>query len=68
MLTDVNVSLHHNEVLCLIGHNGAGKSTLITSLFGLMRPAAGDIVIGGQEEAGVTPRQMSAAGVAHTSS
>jgi len=56
VLTDVSIALHHNEVLCLIGHNGAGKSTLIKALFGLLVPNSGQITI--------TPRHMSAAGIA----
>lgn len=64
VLADVSIGLRHNEVLCLIGHNGAGKSTLIKALFGLLAPSSGQILIEGQSQTAVTPRQMSAAGVA----
>lgn len=64
VLTDVSIALHHDEVLCLIGHNGAGKSTLIKALFGLLVPNSGQITINGHGQNSVTPRHMSAAGIA----
>ena len=64
VLSDISLELRHNEVLCLIGHNGAGKSTLIKSLFGLMRPLSGEILLEGSAPGPLSPRMMNAAGVA----
>lgn len=64
VLTDFNVSLGYNEVLCLIGHNGAGKSTLLKTLFGLISMEEGSISLEGQTIRKPTPKSMNAAGIA----
>lgn len=62
VLERVNLRLQPGEVLCLIGHNGAGKSTLLKTLFGLMPPLAGQVLLDGQPVQ-AEPRRLSAAGV-----
>ncbi len=47
-LEGVSFRLERGERLLLVGPNGAGKSTLVRVLAGLMRPAAGEALIGGQ--------------------
>ena len=64
VLEDISISLGAGEALCLIGHNGAGKSTLLRVLFGLHRPAAGQIRVFGQELREHVPAALGAAGVA----
>ncbi len=64
VLDHFNVSLAHNEVLCLIGHNGAGKSTLLKALFGLTPLAEGTILLDGKTVNAPDPRSMNAAGIA----
>lgn len=64
VLDHFNVSLAHNEVLCLIGHNGAGKSTLLKSLFGLVPLEEGTILLDGKQVNKPDPRAMNAAGIA----
>ena len=64
VLMDVSIQLRHNEVLCLIGHNGAGKSTLMRTLFGLVRPRAGRILVDGEVMATHVPRTLAQRGIA----
>lgn len=64
VLMDVTIELKDNEVLCLIGHNGAGKSTLMRTLFGLVRPQAGRILVDGEVLATHVPRTLAQRGIA----
>ncbi len=64
VLDHFNISLAHNEVLCLIGHNGAGKSTLLKALFGLTPLTDGTIFLDGKAVDAPDPRTMNAAGIA----
>jgi ABC-type sugar transport system ATPase subunit len=47
-LRGVDLALHHNEVLGLVGDNAAGKSTLMKVLSGAYIPDAGEIFIEGK--------------------
>ena len=47
----VSFSLAAGEALAITGRNGAGKSSLLRTVVGLIRPAAGEIVLkGGDDE------------------
>lgn len=48
-LNDTSLSVHHNEVVGLLGDNGAGKSTLIKILSGALTATSGDIFIKGKK-------------------
>ncbi len=64
VLMGVTIELRDNEVLCLIGHNGAGKSTLMRTLFGLVRPQAGRILVDGEVLGTHAPRTLAERGIA----
>ena len=46
-LDHVDITLHKNEILGLIGHNGAGKTTLFDVLCGFLRADRGHVLLGG---------------------
>ena len=48
-LRGVDLVLHHNEVLGLVGDNAAGKSTLMKVLSGAYIPDEGEILIEGEK-------------------
>jgi simple sugar transport system ATP-binding protein len=47
-LDNVNLDVESGEVHCLLGENGAGKSTLCNLIFGVHKPDAGSISLGGE--------------------
>ncbi len=49
ILKDINLSIHPNEMIVLVGENGAGKTTLAKLLCRLYDPSQGAIVWNGQD-------------------
>jgi ABC-type branched-subunit amino acid transport system ATPase component len=49
----------------VIGPNGAGKSTLLKTVFGLLGPHRGGIVLDGQAIAGLAPHEIKRLGVSY---
>ena len=47
-LSDINLEIHNNERIGLLGHNGAGKSTLLRVLGGVYYPSSGEAIIHGK--------------------
>ena len=44
----VSLALHENECFGVVGANGAGKSSLLAGISGLVRPAGGNVSLGGE--------------------
>jgi energy-coupling factor transport system ATP-binding protein len=49
VLRGIDLSLHEGEFVALIGQNGSGKTTLAKMLNGLLTPARGQVLLGGQD-------------------
>lgn len=47
VLSDINLTIHSNEKLALIGLNGAGKTTFVKLLCGFYKPTRGEIFVNG---------------------
>lgn len=47
VLSDINITIHANEKLALIGLNGAGKTTFVKLLCGFYKPTKGEILVNG---------------------
>ena len=62
-LRGVDFLLARGEVHALLGENGAGKSTLMHVAYGLMRPDAGQVRVGGVARRISTPRTARALGI-----
>lgn len=65
ILRGIDVELDDGELVTIIGPNGAGKSTLIKSIFGLVPPSAGSVLLRGEDVAGSKPHSMVARGVGY---
>lgn len=63
-LRGVSLTLQPGEVHALLGENGAGKSTLIKVITGAHAPDDGEIQIGGETIAHLTPAKARALGIA----
>ena len=48
VLENTDLSVDRGELMGLIGPNGAGKTTLLRAVLGLLRPAAGRVLVGGR--------------------
>ncbi|WP_293855336.1 ABC transporter ATP-binding protein [uncultured Alsobacter sp.] len=62
-LRGVSLNVGAGEVVALIGPNGAGKSTLVNAVSGLVKPAAGRILMEGRDLAAMDPWAVSKSGV-----
>jgi len=61
----LSIEVAQGELVTLIGSNGAGKTTTLKAISGLVKPARGEIRFEGRNIAGVSPRDILAAGIAH---
>jgi phospholipid/cholesterol/gamma-HCH transport system ATP-binding protein len=48
ILRDLSFDVHESEIFVILGGSGCGKSTLMRCLIGLLKPAAGRILIDGE--------------------
>lgn len=58
ILQGVNFKLYPGELVVVIGPNGAGKSTLAKTIFGLLTPHRGKILLDGESIAGLKSNQI----------
>lgn len=63
---DLSFAVEPGQIVGLIGPNGAGKTTVFNLLTGLLRPTAGEMVLGGKALSGLPPHRIAALGVART--
>ncbi len=63
VLFGIDLSVAAGEVVTLLGRNGMGKTTTINSIFGLLRPQAGRILIDGDDMTGRPPYAIAQRGL-----
>jgi simple sugar transport system ATP-binding protein len=62
-LVDVDLTLHHGEILGLVGDNSAGKSTLMKILTGAYRRDEGEVLVEGEPVEFRSPHESRDAGI-----
>ncbi|MBP6017911.1 MAG: ABC transporter ATP-binding protein [Burkholderiaceae bacterium] len=62
VLTDINLEIHHAEIVALVGSNGAGKTTLLRALSRVL-PCSGSIILNGHQLANATSDQAFSLGM-----
>ena len=63
---DIEIALPQGVRYALIGPNGAGKTTLINLMTGMLRPDAGQILLGGEDITALGPEQRVRRGLVRT--
>jgi branched-chain amino acid transport system ATP-binding protein len=65
-LDEVSLTAAPRQVTGIIGPNGAGKTTLLNVLCGFVKPATGDVSLGGTSLTGLPPHRLASLGIART--
>jgi ABC-type sugar transport system ATPase subunit len=60
-LDAINLTIHNNEFVVLVGPSGSGKSTLLRIIAGLERETSGTVTINGESMAEVAPKHRDVA-------
>src|ERR1051325_10267190 len=63
-LEKVHLRVNEGELVGVVGANGAGKTTLMSTVMGLVKPAAGQVTFLGRSITGLTPESIAAQGIA----
>src|SRR6201993_2066334 len=63
---EVSLKIEKGARHALIGPNGAGKTTVINLLTGVLKPSAGQILLGGRDITALDPHQRVRLGMART--
>ena len=65
VLNGVSLAAEPRKVTSVFGPNGAGKSTLLKTIFGVLRPKSGRVVLNGEDVTGSAPGEMLRRGVSY---
>lgn len=65
ILHGVNLRLQSGEIVSIIGPNGAGKSTLLKTIFGILVPRQGKVVLKDQDITGLRPDKVARQGISY---
>ena len=60
-LQEIDLTVHDNEFVVLVGPSGSGKSTLLRIIAGLERQSEGSVAIDGRDMAGIAPKDRDVA-------
>ena len=63
---DISLDIPVGQKVSLIGSNGAGKTTFVNMITGYIRPDEGQILLQGENIAGLPPREIAQRGIARS--
>jgi len=64
ILQGLSLAVRPGRITGVIGPNGAGKSTALRTLYGLLRPVAGEVLVDGEVVTGLPPWRFIERGIA----
>ncbi len=64
ILNNLTFKAKRGTITLLLGPNGAGKSTVLKTLFGLLKPRQGKVLLDGEDVSGSTQKALLAKGIA----
>ena len=64
ILNNLSFKIRRGSITLLLGPNGAGKSTVLKTLFGILKPRQGRVLLDGQDITGHTQPDLLARGIA----
>ena len=64
ILNNLSFKAKRGTITLLLGPNGAGKSTVLKTLFGLLKPRQGKVMLDGEDVSGATQKALLAKGIA----
>jgi branched-chain amino acid transport system ATP-binding protein len=64
ILQDLDLAVRAGQITGIIGPNGAGKSTALRTLYGLLKPIDGDVLVDGAVVTGMPPWRFIERGIA----
>jgi neutral amino acid transport system ATP-binding protein len=65
ILNGVSLEIREGEIATLVGPNGAGKSTLLKTVFGLLTPRQGRVLLRGEDLTGLEPHAIARRGMSY---
>ncbi|RZL37675.1 MAG: ABC transporter ATP-binding protein [Pedobacter sp.] len=51
-ITNISFSIKQGDIVAIIGESGSGKSTLLKSIYGLIKPDSGEVLLNGKKVKG----------------
>jgi branched-chain amino acid transport system ATP-binding protein len=64
ILNNLSLRARRGAITLLLGPNGAGKSTVLKTLFGLLKPRQGRVLLDGEDISGASQKALLAKGIA----
>ena len=64
ILNNLSFKVATGSITLLLGPNGAGKSTVLKTLFGLLKPRRGRVLLNGEDVSGFTQKALLSKGIA----